>query len=55
MSSVKEEIEKVRGLLANKDNETPESLKAAVDDLQQKSLKLFEIAYRKVWLFKVKA
>ena len=48
MSSVKEEIEKLRARLANKDNEDADGLKAATDELQQKSLKLFEIAYRKV-------
>lgn len=48
VSTVKEEIEKLRGRLANKDNEDAETLKTATDELQQKSLKLFEVAYRKV-------
>ena len=45
---LKEEIQAVRQKLSNKDNETLESLKAATDKLQKASLKLFEIAYKKV-------
>ncbi|XP_065176126.1 stress-70 protein, mitochondrial-like [Sycon ciliatum] len=48
VNSVKEEIEKLRTRLANKDSEDADGLKAATDELQQKSLKLFEIAYRKM-------
>ena len=45
---MKEEITKMRTLLANKDNETPEAISSAVHDFQQKSLKVFEAAYKKV-------
>ena len=38
----------MRNLLANKDNESAETIKSSVNDLQQKSLKLFEMAYKKV-------
>lgn len=39
---------KVRDLLTNKDSETGENIKQAASDLQQASLKLFEMAYKKV-------
>ncbi|CAH1785061.1 unnamed protein product [Owenia fusiformis] len=45
---IKGHIETVREVLANKDNETPENIKAKVDELQQASLKLFEMAYKKM-------
>ena len=45
---LKEEMEKVKALLSNKDSESPDVIKKATSDLQQASLKLFEIAYRKV-------
>lgn len=48
VDKMKEEISKVRTLLANKDNETPENIRSSVHDLQQKSLKLFETAYKKM-------
>ena len=48
VSNIREEIEKLRGQLACKDKETAESIKTATDELQQKALKLFEVAYRKV-------
>uniref|UniRef100_A0A5K3EV27 Stress-70 protein, mitochondrial n=1 Tax=Mesocestoides corti TaxID=53468 RepID=A0A5K3EV27_MESCO len=41
-------IADLRETLSNKDNLTTESLKKATDDLQQSSLKLFEIAYKKM-------
>uniref|UniRef100_A0A8C5GXQ6 Stress-70 protein, mitochondrial n=1 Tax=Gouania willdenowi TaxID=441366 RepID=A0A8C5GXQ6_GOUWI len=47
-SKLKEEISKVRNLLANKDSETGENIKQAATNLQQASLKLFEMAYKKV-------
>ena len=49
-TKLKEQIDKVRGLLANKDSENPETIKTAVNELQQASLKLFEMAYKKVCL-----
>ena len=45
---MKEEIAKFRQVLANKDNETAESINAAAGELQKASLKLFEVAYKKV-------
>ncbi len=50
MDHLKSEIEKVRKVLANKDNETSESLKQATGEMQKSSLKLFEMAYKKVRL-----
>lgn len=47
-SKLKEEITKVRDILANKDSETGENIKQAANNLQQASLKLFEVAYKKV-------
>lgn len=43
-------IEKLKSRLSNKDNETAESIREATNELQQASLKLFEVAYRKVSL-----
>lgn len=48
MDNLKTEIEKVRKALANKDNETAESIQAAAGGMQKASLKLFEMAYKKV-------
>lgn len=45
---LREEIVKVRELLANKDSADPEEIKKATNTLQQASLKLFELAYKKV-------
>lgn len=45
---LREEISKVRELLANKDNSDPEEIKKATSSLQQASLKLFELAYKKM-------
>merc|ERR1712087_769994 len=43
-----EQIQNLRTKLSNKDNETAEDIKAATSELQQASLKLFEVAYRKM-------
>merc|ERR1712002_1221248 len=45
---LKGKIEETKTMLANKDNESGEDIKAKVSDLQQASLKLFEIAYKKM-------
>ena len=45
---LKEHIAKVRTVLSNRDNETGESIRTATTELQQASLKLFEMAYKKV-------
>ncbi|XP_013414429.1 stress-70 protein, mitochondrial [Lingula anatina] len=44
---LKEAIADVRQVIANKDNETPETIRQKYSDLQQKSLKAFEAAYNK--------
>lgn len=45
---LREEIVKVRDMLANKDNMDPEEIRKSTSTLQQASLKLFEMAYKKV-------
>lgn len=47
-NKLKEEIAKMRELLARKDSETGENIRQAATSLQQASLKLFEMAYKKV-------
>ncbi|ELU09753.1 hypothetical protein CAPTEDRAFT_225689 [Capitella teleta] len=47
-TKLKENITKVRDLLANKENEDAEAIRIATSDLQQASLKLFEMAYKKM-------
>lgn len=47
-NKLKEEIAKVQDLLSRKDTETGENIKQAATNLQQASLKLFEMAYKKV-------
>uniref|UniRef100_A0A0K0CZT7 Heat shock 70 kDa protein 9 n=1 Tax=Angiostrongylus cantonensis TaxID=6313 RepID=A0A0K0CZT7_ANGCA len=46
--ALKNKIEDTKKVLANKENETPEKIKDAVNSLQQQSLKLFEAAYKKM-------
>jgi len=48
VKKIKEGIEEVRSMLANKDSTDTEEIKKKVSDLQQSSLKLFEIAYKKM-------
>lgn len=45
---LKENIAQVREKLANKDNTDPEEIRKATTQLQQASLKLFEMAYKKM-------
>ncbi|XP_053574528.1 stress-70 protein, mitochondrial [Bombina bombina] len=47
-NKLKEEISKMRDLLARKDTETGETIRQAASSLQQASLKLFEMAYKKM-------
>lgn len=47
---LREEINKVRELLAKKDDADPEEIRKVTGALQQSSLKLFEMAYKKVTL-----
>lgn len=47
-TKLKEHIESVRKVLANKESEDPENIRKATSDLQQASLKLFEMAYKKM-------
>merc|ERR1719150_3285613 len=48
VAKMREKITEVRDKLANKDEMDPEEIKSTVSDLQQSSLKLFEIAYKKM-------
>lgn len=48
MENIKKLIAETREVLARKDSETPESVREAVNKLQQSSLKLFESAYKKM-------
>ena len=50
VDKMKEEIAKVRDLLAKKEESDPEEIRKTVSSLQQNSLKLFEMAYKKVSL-----
>merc|ERR1712241_781437 len=47
-SKLKTKIEETKTMLANKENESGEDIKAKVNGLQQASLKLFEMAYKKM-------
>merc|ERR1712106_592753 len=47
-AKMKEVIVDVRGKLEDKENMDPEVIKKTVSDLQQSSLKLFEMAYKKI-------
>uniref|UniRef100_A0A8W4F7J3 Stress-70 protein, mitochondrial n=1 Tax=Sus scrofa TaxID=9823 RepID=A0A8W4F7J3_PIG len=47
-NKLKEEISKMRELLSRKDSETGENIRQAASSLQQASLKLFEMAYKKM-------
>merc|ERR1712201_45198 len=48
VAKMKEKITEVRDKLQDKDNMDPEDIKKTVSDLQQSSLKLFEMAYKKM-------
>ncbi|TRY77051.1 hypothetical protein TCAL_02721 [Tigriopus californicus] len=48
VSKMKEKIQEVRDILVKKDEMEPEEIKKSVNDLQQSSLKLFEMAYKKM-------
>jgi len=47
-AKMKEKIIEVKDKLADKENMDPEEIKKTVSDLQQSSLKLFEMAYKKM-------
>jgi len=47
-AKMRDHIAKVRDVLINRDEQTPESIRNATSELQQASLKLFEMAYKKV-------
>jgi len=47
-AKMKEKMIEVRDKLADKENMDPEEIKKTVSDLQQSSLKLFEMAYKKM-------
>merc|ERR1712072_574223 len=48
VTKIKEKITEVREALTNKDSMDPEDIKKTVNELQQSSLKLFEMAYKKM-------
>ena len=48
VAKMKEKITEVRDKLQDKENMDPEEIKKTVSDLQQSSLKLFEMAYKKM-------
>merc|ERR1719445_2713645 len=48
VTKMKDQIKEVREKLANKDNMSGEDIKKTVSELQQASLKLFEMAYKKM-------
>eukprot|EP00088_Acartia_fossae_P018093 TRINITY_DN203_c0_g1_i4.p1 TRINITY_DN203_c0_g1~~TRINITY_DN203_c0_g1_i4.p1 ORF type:complete len:681 (-),score=274.77 TRINITY_DN203_c0_g1_i4:798-2840(-) len=48
VTKMKEKITEVRAKLEDKENMDPEAIKETVNDLQQSSLKLFEMAYKKM-------
>lgn len=45
---LREKMARVKQILANKDNEAPEKIREETSQLQQASLKLFEMAYKKM-------
>ena len=48
VTKIRDLISEVRNKLANKDNMDAEEIKKTVNELQQSSLKLFEMAYKKM-------
>merc|ERR1712209_288837 len=48
VQKIKEKIGEVRQVLEQREDKTPEEIKEATNDLQQSSLKLFEMAYKKM-------
>merc|ERR1712186_288324 len=48
VAKMKEKVQEVRDKLQDKENMDPEDIKKTVSDLQQSSLKLFEMAYKKM-------
>ena len=48
VAKMKEKIQEVKDKLQDKENMDPEDIKKTVSDLQQSSLKLFEMAYKKM-------
>lgn len=47
-TKLRDQISQVREMLTNKDSKTPEEIKKTTNELQQASLKLFEMAYKKM-------
>merc|ERR1712136_303843 len=47
-TKLREQIAQVKDMLANKDSKEPEEIKKVTNELQQASLKLFEMAYKKM-------
>ena len=46
--NIKQELEKLRNVISDKDNHTNDQIREAFSSVQQKSLKLFEMAYNKM-------
>merc|ERR1712109_196837 len=51
VTKMKDQIKEVREKLANKDEMSGEEIKKTVSDLQSSSLKMFEVAYKKMHFF----
>lgn len=49
VTKIKDLITKTREALAKKDELSAEDIRKSTNDLQQASLKVFEMAYKKVW------
>ena len=49
VTKLRDEVARVRQVLSNRDEESAESIQKAGADLQKASLKLFEMAYKKVY------
>lgn len=47
-TKLREQITQLKDILANKDSKEPEEIKKVTNELQQASLKLFEMAYKKM-------
>ena len=48
VTNLRDEVARVQQVLSNKEEESAESIQKAAADLQKASLKLFEMAYKKV-------
>jgi hypothetical protein len=51
VTEIREKIKALREKLSHKDQMTGETIRTAVNELQQASMKMFEVAYQKVCFF----